>query len=123
MLTRNKLIITYLFLTYTAGSALAQQTVWFDTNQHYKMGLELLDKQKYVAAAEQFSYVERPHHNTVSIPINNRHIHLLQENAQYYLAVCALKLDNQNAESLFLQFIKEHPYNINTPMAYYQIGY
>ena len=122
MLTRNKLIITYLFLTYTAGSALAQQTVWFDTNQHYKMGLELLDKQKYVAAAEQFSYVERPHHNAVSIPINNRDIHLLQENAQYYLAVCALKLDNQNAESLFLQFIKEHPYNINTPMAYYQIG-
>ena len=122
MIARNKLIITYLFSFYTIGTALAQQTVWFDTNQYYKTGLELLDKQKYVAAAEQFSYVQRLHSNTISIPVDSEDIRLLRENAQYYEAVCALMLDNQNAESLFLQFIKEHPYNINTPMAYYQIG-
>jgi TolA-binding protein len=121
MTARNTFVIKLLLLACLIHSARAQQTVWFDTNQHYKLGIELLDKQKYVAAAEQFSCVQKSTDKT-SIILDRQHLSLLQENAQYYQAYCALKLGNQNAESLFLEFIKEHPYNIHVPMTYYWLG-
>ena len=98
MTARNTFVIKLLLLACLIHSARAQQTVWFDTNQHYKLGIELLDKQKYVAAAEQFSCVQKSTDKT-SIILDRQHLSLLQENAQYYQAYCALKLGNQNAES------------------------
>jgi TolA-binding protein len=47
---------------------------------------------------------------------------LLKENSQYYEALCALELGNDDAESMFLRFIKEHPENPLTKLAYFQVG-
>ncbi len=111
-----------LFLSLFFVSALAQQTAWFELNQSYKSGLELLEKGKYAAASEQFSQVEQSKLLPPSASQNNMSLSLLKENAMYYQALCALELGNQDAEELFLKFIAEHPTNSNTRMAYYQVG-
>lgn len=103
-------------------TARAQQNPSFQINRTYHTGMELLDKEKYVAASEQFKQVEASRLKTSNQPQFESELSLLKENAQYYIALCALELDNDDAESLFLKFIKEHPENPLTKLAYFQIG-
>ena len=103
-------------------TARAQQNPSFQINRTYHTGMELLDKEKYVAASVQFKQVEASRLKTSNQPQFESELSLLKENAQYYIALCALELDNDDAESLFLKFIKEHPENPLTKLAYFQIG-
>ncbi|HEY0053962.1 MAG TPA: tetratricopeptide repeat protein [Pedobacter sp.] len=114
-----RIIIIFLFVSL---ASLAQQTEWYRLNQAYKSGIELLGKGKYVAASEQFSKVEQSNTAPSTQPADNRQVSLLKENAQFYQAVCALKLGNQNAEGLFLKFIREYPASANTKSAYFYVG-
>lgn len=100
----------------------AQQNPSFDINRTYHTALDLLDKEKYVSAAEQFRQVEESRVKTSNQPQFETELSILKENAQYYIALCALELGNDDAESLFLKFIKEHPENPLTKMAYFEIG-
>ncbi|MGZ3756996.1 MAG: tetratricopeptide repeat protein [Mucilaginibacter sp.] len=100
----------------------AQQNPSFDLNRTYHTALDLLDKEKYVSAAEQFRQVEESRVKTSNQPQFETELSLLKENSQYYIALCALELGNDDAESLFLKFIKEHPENPLTKMAYFEIG-
>lgn len=118
----KRYICLTLLLSAVAFKSFSQQTAWFTLNQSYKSGLELLEREKYAAASEQFSRVKAWNVLPESKPLNNTEISLLKENAEYYQAVCALELGNQDAESLFLRFIARHPVNPNTRMAYYQVG-
>jgi tetratricopeptide (TPR) repeat protein len=115
----TKITLVCLFIS---SASIAQQTEWFTLNQHYKSGLELFDKGKFVAANEQFSKVEQLNTVPSTQPADNRQVSLLKENAKFYQAVCALKLSNQNAESLFLKFIREYPASANTKSAYFHMG-
>jgi TolA-binding protein len=114
-----RIIIIFLFVSL---ASLAQQTEWYRLNQAYKSGIELLGKGKYVAASEQFSKVEQSNTAPSTQPADNRQVSLLKENAQFYQAVCALKLGNQNAEGLFFKFIREYPASANTKSAYFYVG-
>jgi len=113
--------ITLIFLFISVVS-LAQQTEWYKLNTAYKSGLELFEKGKYTAASEQFSKVEQLNTAPSTQPADNRQVSLLKENAQFYQAVCALQLGNQNAESLFFKFIREYPASANTKSAYFYVG-
>ncbi|HEY0898876.1 MAG TPA: tetratricopeptide repeat protein [Sphingobacteriaceae bacterium] len=111
------------FALLLASPALyAQQTSWFELNKSYKSGLELLDKSKYAAAAEQFARVQNYRLETSAQPKASDDVSLLKENAEYYQALCALELGNQDAESLFLKYIHNHPASANTKLAYFQVG-
>ncbi|MEX8547528.1 MAG: tetratricopeptide repeat protein [Mucilaginibacter sp.] len=112
--------ITLLFLT--TFSSFAQQSAYFNLNRNYNDAMELLDKGKYVAAAEQFRQVEIPRNKTGNQPLFESETSLLKENSYYYEAVCALNLGNEDAESMFRRFIKEHPENPLAKVAYFQIG-
>ncbi|GAB2693008.1 tetratricopeptide repeat protein [Mucilaginibacter koreensis] len=102
--------------------AAAQQNPSFNLFRTYHTATELMDKQKFVAAAEQFRLIESQRLLTLNQPRFESELTLLQENAQYYEALCALELGNDDAESLFLRFIKEHPENPFSKLAYFQIG-
>lgn len=115
-------IFKTLFLVFITVPVLAQNTAWFDLNQSYKSGLELLQNGKFAAAANQFDRVGQYEPGSSTEPEQTPEISLLKENAQYYQALCALELGNDNAEALFLKFIAEHPVNNNTRLAYYQVG-
>jgi TolA-binding protein len=100
----------------------AQQNPSFDIYRTYHIAADLLAKGKYVAAAEEFRLVETSRVKTSTQPKFESELSTIKENAQYYEALCALKLGNDDAESMLLRFIKEHPENPLTKLAYYEIG-
>ncbi|MCF8319501.1 MAG: hypothetical protein K9H63_04250, partial [Sphingobacteriaceae bacterium] len=74
-----KKIVTSLLISSISLSTYAQDEV----NSTYKHGLELLEKHKYAAAAQQFSQVQKNG--------KERELSLLQENAAFYQALCAIE--------------------------------
>lgn len=113
---------TTLLLLFISLTASAQNTAWFEFNRSYKSGIELLEKGKFAAATEQFNRVEQYQpKSSIQVEISPE-ISLMKENAQYYIALCALELGNDDAEGLFLKFIAEHPVNNHTKLAFYQVG-
>jgi TolA-binding protein len=114
--------IALLVLIFPVLNTRAQQNPSFDIYRTYHAATELFDKGKYVSAAEQFRLVEKSRLKTSTQSQFESELSLLKENAQYYEALCALELGNDDAESMFLRFIKEHPENPLTKLAYFQIG-
>ena len=111
----------FLFAFFTLP-VLAQNTAWFELNQSYKTGIELLEKGKFAAASNQFDKVEQFRNNSAAQVETSPEISLLKENARYYQALCALELGNDDAEGLFLKFIAQYPVNNHTKLAFYQVG-
>ncbi len=91
-------------------------------NQNYQTGLELLQNEKYVAAAQQFKMVEQFSSKASTQQLSNAELSIIKENAKFYTAVCAIALGNDDAESLFEDFIREYPLNPNTKLAYFHMG-
>lgn len=120
-MTKIKYVAIFAPLFFVLTSS-AQQNPSFLVHRTWHSAMDLLDKGKYVAAAEQFRLVEKNNDKTSNQPKFESELSLLKENAQYYEALCALELGNDDAGSMFLRFIKEHPENPLTKQAYYQMG-
>jgi TolA-binding protein len=101
--------ITLIAPVFLALPALAQQNPSFHTNRTYQNANNLMAMGKYAAAAEQYRLVEQTKLKTGQQSKFESELSLLKENAQYYEALCALELGNDDAESMFTRFIKEHP--------------
>jgi TolA-binding protein len=114
--------IPLLIPVFIVSTARAQQNPSSQIYRTYHTGIDLMDKGKYVAAAEQFRLVEASRVKTSTQPQFESELSLVKENSQYYEAYCALSLGNDDAESMFQRFIKEHPENPLTKLAYFQIG-
>jgi len=112
-------LFTPIFFTLTAS---AQQDPSYDVYRTYHTATDLMDKGKYVAAAEQFRLVETSRLQTTTQPKYESQLSLVKENAQYYEAFCAMQLGNDDAESLILKFSKDHPENPLTKLAFFEIG-
>ncbi|UEG52377.1 tetratricopeptide repeat protein [Mucilaginibacter daejeonensis] len=100
----------------------AQQNASYHIYNTYHNATSLLNNGQFVAAAEQFRLIERTRGKASSAPQFESELSLLKENAQYYEALCALELGNDDALKMFQQFIKEHPENPLSRLANYQIG-
>jgi TolA-binding protein len=119
MLKKYRYTLLLLFAcTYSRG----QVSSWFTVNQAYKSGVELMEKGKFAAASAQFNLVSSWEPGSSQVEQASPEASLLRENADYFRAVCALELGNNDAESLFLAFIREHPVSQNTRSAYFQVG-
>jgi len=118
---QKKYLLIPLFLA-GSFSTYAQVSAVQSLNKNYQTGLELLDKEKYTAASQQFKLVEQQRIKPSSQPESNAELSLLKENAKFYAAVCALELTNSDAESLFQAFIRDYPLNPNTKLAYFHVG-
>ncbi len=118
----KKYLLVPLFLAGSFSSTLAQISPLSNLNKNYQTGLELLQNEKYVAAAQQFKMVEQVRSKPSTQKESNAELSLLKENAKFYAAVCALELGNEDSESLFMEFIREYPLNPNTKLAYFHVG-
>lgn len=119
---RRQYIILTLIFSFLSLALRAQNTAWLDINLAYKSGKELLDKGKFTAAAQQFNRISQSEQKTAAHAEQSAEMSLLKENAQFYIAVCALELGSLDAESLFLSFIDKYPTNNLTKLAFYHIG-
>ena len=100
----------------------AQQDEAFNYHRIYQSATDLMDKGAYNGAIEQFRLIEKSPVKTGRQPQFESQLSLLKENAQYYEGYCALQLRNDDAESLLLRFIKEHPENPLAKLAIFQLG-
>ncbi len=103
-----------IFLLISTLSINAQKTSIYDEPQaSYRLGLELFSKEKYSAAQDQFDRVV----NSISDSESE-----LKGNAEYYRAICALELENDNAEYLISNFISTYPTSSRIERSYFQLG-
>jgi TolA-binding protein len=119
---QKKYLFIPLLLAGNLTAGYAQISSIVNLNKNYQSGLELLNNEKYVAAAQQFKLVEQVRQKPGTQTESNAELSLLKENAKFYAAVCALELGNEDAEGLFQSFIKEYPLNPNTKLAYFHVG-
>lgn len=107
---RNYFLITILFVSL--GSLKAQNTLYQrDANRYYDAGLELLDKDKFGAAREQFERYLQEGKDEIK-----------RVDAEYYVAFCALNLDNADGAQLIADFVKKRPNHPKAAKAYYNLG-
>ncbi len=92
--------------------AYAQNTATHNaSDRKYYDGMELFDKQKYVAAKQLFQqYIREYPQDTKAIE------------SEYYVALCALNLFNDDAESLFSNFVAKYPNHVKAGRAGYDLG-
>lgn len=92
--------------------ALAQNTATHNApDRKYYDGMELYDKQKYVAAKQIFKqYIQE-------FPMEIKAIE-----SEYYVALCALNLFNDDAEYLFNNFVAKYPNHIKAGRAGFDLG-
>lgn len=114
--------IIFSLLVLSINYAFAQENTWYQLNQDYQKGLDLLHKQRYVAAAAHFDRVGKSRLNPNAEINQQNDASLLKQNALYYQALCALELGNDNTPNLFQKFAEWYPANSNTRMAYYHLG-
>lgn len=119
---RRKYLLVLLFLVVVINRIHAQSSALLTLNKNYQTGLELLSKEKYGAAAEQFRIVEKKCAKPAAQQQSNAELSVLKENAKFYAAVCAIELSNNDAENLFEEFIREYPLNPNTKLACFHMG-
>lgn len=119
---QKKFLLVPLFLVGGITASFAQISPLITLNKNYQTGLELLQHEKYVAASQQFKIVEQARNKASKQQESNAELSLIKENAKFYAAVCALELGNDDAENLFMDFIREYPLNPNTKLAYFHVG-
>lgn len=112
-LRKSRLVLLFLFFVFIVAELKAQQTaIWHDPEFNYKLGYELLIKEKFSAAKKEFEKaVQNP-----DLPLASR------QNAQYYMAVCSAELYHTDGEKILEKFIEENPQSIKTPLAHFQLG-
>ncbi|MFI5219335.1 MAG: tetratricopeptide repeat protein [Bacteroidia bacterium] len=108
-----KSFFLFIFLIGVAVPVFSQQTaVYTDPDWNYKSSVELFNKEKYSAAAQEFEKY-----------IAESDIHSLNHiNAEYFLSICAVELFHPDAEKKLASFIENHPENMYAKYSYFQMG-
>ncbi len=91
----------------------AQQTTYYQSvDQDIQTAKELFRKNNFGSALEQFSQIaERTDENSE-----------LHSEACYFIALCSLKMDNSNAESLITGFAERYPASPYQNQALFELG-
>lgn len=110
----KKGILIFFSLILCSHISSAQQSfVFTEAYPEFREGLELFQKEKYLAAQENFQ-------NTINAIANPKSE--IRIDAQYYHAICAVKLFHDDAEVLVKRFIEEHPENTHHTSAQLNLG-
>lgn len=105
-------VYSALFSLFFSYATFAQTTQTFTADDNtYRTALELFDREKYAAAQQAFQ-------NYIDLNKGD----LLTVEAKYYTAICALYLENDDAEPSIERFIAEYPNHPKASMAYYEMG-
>ncbi len=110
-----KVIIKIFVLSFILRvTAYSQQTLYhIHENEYYKKGMELFSKESYGPAGEFFKKAYDYYGNQNSV---------LKANSQYYSALCAIKLFNEDAEYLTNSFAAENPEHPLINKAYFNLA-
>jgi TolA-binding protein len=104
------LIFSFIFRTVIFSQQTSQHT---QEDRYYRKGIQLFEKENYGAAQDFFQKAYDYYGSKSSV---------VKSKAQYYTALCAVKLFNEDAEYLTYLFVKENPENPLVDKAYYNLA-
>lgn len=110
------------FVVLLGSAAIAQQSGWQQLNRDYHTAMELYEKGNFVAAAQLFDQVVKHRTRSGLEQDEQDELTIMQESARFYAAICALELQDDGTEELFLKFIRDYPASAHAKAAYFQVG-
>ncbi|MDR0713278.1 MAG: tetratricopeptide repeat protein [Bacteroidales bacterium] len=110
----KRIIVFCITVMCLYSNVLAQRSMkQYDRDALYKQALELYDKGQYAASRKCFVDVMKS---------TDDHRSFIYSNSQYYTALCAIELNQNDAESLLDRFIKDNPNNPKIPIANFRMA-
>ena len=111
---RIKISITVIISLLLCFSAQAQESLYhIDGNSDYRHALELMQKEKYNTAQKFFQSAFEQYKDQNSE---------LRKLSQYYIAYCAVRMFNEDAEYYTLKFVGENPDDPLVNEAYFNLA-
>lgn len=114
-----KTLLVCCILTATLHSFSQQSATYTEPLKEYKRALTLYKDKAYLASQQAF----------YNLSENFEKGSEYQANCEYYIANCAIRLNQQNADNLMLEFVKKYPTStkqnnafIETADYYYKVG-
>lgn len=102
-------LVLALFLSYQIN---AQESTTYTSNLvDYQKALSLYNNQQYLAAQSMFRHVKKEADEEI-----------IQSNCAYYIANCAVRLNQQNADGLVEKFVEEYPTSTKRNTAFMDVG-
>ena len=118
----RKLIFSLTLFTMSAGSLLAQRTLSYaEPDYHYRNGMELFERANYAAARYEFrQYLEPRRGAGTQTTFNTGEQNAVD--AEYYIALASLYIDEPGAELLVDRFVTSHSQNPKAAQLYGDLG-
>ncbi|MCP4971314.1 MAG: hypothetical protein GY932_12075, partial [Arcobacter sp.] len=109
----NYLHILVLFFSMQYAQIYGQQTE-IDTNiqSEYNHAIKLFNSKAYAASQKYF----------IKVSENSTIKNDLKANADYYDAMCAIKLNQTNADKKVIRFVNNYPSSTKKDRAYFNVG-
>ncbi len=115
----KNLALSYCFFAATIVSFAQKTATYTNEFKDYNRAIELYQDKSYLASQELFSQIKSSYENTTEH----------RANCEYYIANCAIRLNQQGADNLMLDFVKKYPTSIKQNNAfvetadyYYKVG-
>lgn len=108
-----RILKIFLICILPLGVAAQQSLIHSHPDKHLAKGIELFEKGNFVSAQQEFQLASRLS--------NPNELHLRGE-AEFYNALCAIELFNEDAEYLIRSFINNYPDNQKVNSAYFELG-
>ena len=97
----------------------------------YRTGLDLFEKQQYGSAQKEFETVinaiengelRMENINAKQTTDDVKKTSIMKSNAEYYYAICAAELLNDDAEQLLVSFVTKNSESPKVPLAYFELA-
>ncbi|MCF8295904.1 MAG: tetratricopeptide repeat protein [Saprospiraceae bacterium] len=108
-----KVLLITIYFGVSIFSYAQKTTVYINPTAEYNLAIELFNKEKYGSAQKKFINVSEAISDLQS---------QMKANSEYYVALCAMELYNNDAEYLLNKFIDTYPENSKVRLAYYHLG-
>lgn len=114
-MTKLKAVLLAIFsIVYITNIALGQETQnYSQPDAIFRKALNLYHKEMYASSQKLFEDY---------IKVSDNHLHHLKTEAEFYRAMCAIELTNNDAEYLIGTFINNHPESQKIDLAYFAMG-
>ena len=110
-MTKRSFLSLIIVVSFSFQIFAQQSAAYTSSLVDYQKALSLYNNQQYRAAQSMFSDVKKTANETI-----------LQSNCTYYIANCAVRLNQQNADQLIENFVKEYPTSTKRNTAFIDVA-
>lgn len=108
-----KKIFLFAVFVFFSFALYPQKPIIYDSPAYeYNLAIELFEKEKYGSAQQYFRQVYENENSAEEVKINS----------YFYMGVCAIYLNNNDADFLLRSFVRHYPVHANVVQAYLHLG-